>query len=107
MKGRVEAARRFAQEARRTYPSEVEKVILFGSVARGMDGEDSDIDVLVVWRGAHNKGLRAMTGLAFHLLLETEEYVSVKVLTTEEFEHGRRGGSPFVEAVLAEGRALA
>ncbi|MDR0912573.1 MAG: nucleotidyltransferase domain-containing protein [Methanobrevibacter sp.] len=28
--------------------SEIEKIILFGSVARGEDNEDSDIDILIV-----------------------------------------------------------
>lgn len=85
----------------------MERVLLFGSLARGDECQDSDTDVLVVWRGEHNEGLRIMTGLAFHLLLETEEYVSVKVLTPEEISKGKTRGNLFVEAVLAEGRALA
>lgn len=106
-KGREETARRFAREAQRSFPNQVEKVILFGSVARGEDREDSDIDVLVVWRGRHADGTRAMTALAFDLMLETEEYVSVKVLTPEELEEGLTRRNRFVEVVIAEGRALA
>lgn len=81
-------------------------MILFGSLARGDDREGSDIDVLVVWSGDHSQGLRTMASLAFDLMLETEEYVSVKVLTPEEMATGKDRRNPFVEAVLAEGRTL-
>jgi predicted nucleotidyltransferase len=33
------------------YRNRIEGVILFGSVARGEAKEDSDIDILVIWRG--------------------------------------------------------
>jgi predicted nucleotidyltransferase len=105
--GRVRAAERFSQRAREAHPQQVQKVILFGSVARGDDHAESDVDVLIVWKGSHLDGLHRMSDLAVDQLVEEGDYVSVKVLTVEEFEQGRLGGHPFVEAVLAEGRALA
>ena len=44
------------------YRDEIEGIILFGSVARGEGKEDSDVDVLVIWKGDEAEGWRAMTG---------------------------------------------
>lgn len=105
--GRVRLAERFATEARRAFPQQVERIILFGSVARGDDREDSDIDVLVLWNGDRKEGRKSLIALAVKLMLDTGEYVSAKVLTPEAFAEGQRDPSPFLEAVLAEGKALA
>ena len=45
MYNRIEIAREFA-EAIKSY--DIIKIILFGSVARGDDTEDSDIDILII-----------------------------------------------------------
>ena len=45
MHNRVEIAREFANAIKSDY---IIKIILFGSVARGDDREESDIDVLIV-----------------------------------------------------------
>lgn len=103
---REEAARRFADIARVRFP-EVQRAILFGSVARGAAGPESDIDLLLVWDGDHEEGLDRLATLAFRFLLDTGEYVSVKVLTPNELAKGTRLHNPFVEAILAEGRFLA
>ena len=45
MNNRFEIAREFAN---RIKSDEIKKIILFGSVARGRDTEDSDIDILII-----------------------------------------------------------
>lgn len=45
MNNRIEVAREFAEAIN---CDKIEKIILFGSVARGDDYEDSDIDILIV-----------------------------------------------------------
>jgi predicted nucleotidyltransferase len=95
--------RQFVREARARYPHQVEKVILFGSVARGKAGADSDIDLLVLWNGDENEGWRAMTGIAFDLMVATGEYLSVKVMGARRF----RGATPFERNVLSEGITVA
>lgn len=100
-------AESFAKRVRRENPGRVRDVFLFGSVARGTHHAGSDIDVLVLWEGEHGDGLSRMADTAFDHLLETGFYVSVKVLTPDEFAVARREHHPFVEAVLAEGRSLA
>jgi predicted nucleotidyltransferase len=104
---RVRIAKAFAAQAKRAHPGKVRSVLLFGSVARGEDHPESDIDVLVIWDGEHREGLHEMVRVAYPLLLDTGEYVSVKILTPLELERGQAQGNPFVEAVLAEGRPIA
>ena len=61
-----------------------EKIILFGSYARGNAGPDSDIDLLVIKSGVRNvreEGTRARAALrgilrAFDILVRTPEYVA-------------------------------
>ncbi|MDD1730327.1 MAG: nucleotidyltransferase domain-containing protein [Methanospirillum sp.] len=78
-------------------------LILYGSVTRGEEGPDSDIDILVLWNGIEQEGWRAMTGIAFDLMVTTGEYVSVKVMNTDTFL-----GSPgFKENVIQEGITIA
>ena len=85
------------------YRNEIEGIILFGSVARGKGKEDSDVDILVIWKGDEAEGWRAMTGLAFDVLLDEEEYISVKVLGLEDL----KAENPFIKNVMKEGVKIA
>ena len=85
------------------YGTRIESIILFGSVARGEAKDDSDIDILVIWKGDEAKGWRAMTGLAFDVLLDEEEYISVKVIGVEDL----KGENPFIRNVMREGIKIA
>ena len=91
--------RQFSDLAYEQYPLQIGKIILYGSVARGDAGPDSDIDLLVLWKGNEQQGWRAMTGIAFDLMVKTGEYLSVKVIGAGTFS-----GSPgFEQNVILEG----
>ena len=45
---RKEIARKFAEDVVAKYPDSVKSILLYGSVARGEDKEESDIDLLVL-----------------------------------------------------------
>ncbi len=89
----------FVKRALENHKNSIENIILFGSVAREEAKEDSDIDILVVWKGDEAKGWRIMTEIAFDVLLETEEYISVKVLSSTDMNTQ----NPFVRNVMEEG----
>lgn len=65
--------RQFVHLAHERYPHEIKTIILYGSVARGDAGPDSDIDLLVLWKGDDREGWRAMTGIAFDVMVATGE----------------------------------
>ena len=84
------------------YP-EIEKIILFGSVARGEDTEDSDIDILIISdkkRETKDKLMRK----ASDVLLELGVYISAKVISKEEYENLEN--THFISSIKKEGVVL-
>lgn len=80
-----------------------EKIILFGSAARGQMRSDSDVDLLVVKSGAHRRRLAAE--IYMHLF-DLKQSIDVVVVTPEDIE--RYGHSPalIIEPALREGRVV-
>lgn len=67
--------------------SEIKKIILFGSVARGEDSDKSDIDILIITKN-ENDDLKIedeIYGQTFDTLLETGEYLSVKMIDDKHY----------------------
>ena len=94
----------FAAKAREACGDAIEEIILFGSVARGEDRSDSDIDILVITSGEDFRLREFLTGLAFDLLMQTGERLSVKVLSRADVAAHRQ--YPFVRYVLQDGLAV-
>jgi len=86
-----------------TFKDTISRVIVFGSYARGEAKNESDIDVLLIVKD--KKIEREVIGMAVDVLLEHGEYISVKVLTEEEFELLKNTG--FVRNVIKEGTVIA
>jgi predicted nucleotidyltransferase len=80
-----------------------EKIILFGSAARGEMGPNSDVDLLVIKTGAHRLDL---AGKIYRNLHGVAEAVDVVVVTPEDVE--RYGESPalVIAPALKEGRVV-
>lgn len=95
--------RQFVRQAQERYAAHIERIILYGSVARGDANADSDIDLLVLWNGDEHEGWRAMTGLAFDIMVNSGEYLSVKVMSAKNFSEA----SPFGHNVMSEGITVA
>lgn len=70
---------------------EIEKIILFGSVARGDDSKDSDIDIIIITSNINDdlKIEDEIYGKTFDTLLETGEYLSVKMIDSEHYKKNR------------------
>ena len=88
----------FAAKAREACGDAIEEIILFGSVARGDDRPDSDIDILVITPKEDFRLREFLTGLAFDLLMQTGERISVKVLSRADVAAHRQ--YPFVRGVF-------
>jgi predicted nucleotidyltransferase len=80
-----------------------EKIILFGSAARGEMGPNSDVDLLVIKTGAHRLDL---AGKIYRNLHGVGEAVDVVVVTPEDIE--RYGESPalVIAPALKEGKVI-
>jgi predicted nucleotidyltransferase len=80
------------------------RVLLFGSVARGIDGPDSDIDLLVVLPGVERSRRHELTVTLARAITEP---VPVDLLVTDPAEIGERGDLPgILRVALREGRVV-
>jgi uncharacterized protein len=80
-----------------------EKILLFGSAARGTMGPDSDLDLLVIKRGKFNRD-RVMT--AIYRNLSGAIGVDAVVVTPEEVERYRDTHCLVICPALREGKVV-
>lgn len=97
------------------FPGQIERLILFGSTARGDDRPGSDLDLLIVLRGGQKPSpegfyplgatdpvWREIVGSTFDFLLEYDVLISPTVLSQEKY----RTWSPLIAHVRQEGIEL-
>ncbi|MBF0269251.1 MAG: nucleotidyltransferase domain-containing protein [Alphaproteobacteria bacterium] len=66
----------FKRRAQVALPGRVERVVLFGSRARGDSGPESDWDMAVFLKGgADSRDLCALADAAYDMILETGEFI--------------------------------
>ena len=97
MYNRIEIAREFANAIK---SDKIIKIILFGSVAREEDTEDSDIDILIIsneWEQIDS----LITDEVFNVVLGTQELISPYVLSEKQFEETKNFN--FLTNVLKDG----
>ena len=85
-----------------------EKIIMFGSMARGEADEYSDIDLIVVKETSQRFIQRQVDAISFvyQEIRPNEIKVDIFVYTPKEFRSMVEGGNPFMERALAEGIVL-
>ena len=81
-----------------------DKIILFGSHARGEAGPDSDVDLLIVAPSEERPWRR--TGFLYTLLAGLGVAKDVIWLTQQEIDEWRNVRSHFVSTAVREGRIL-
>ena len=81
-----------------------EKIILFGSAARGEAGPHSDLDLLVVKSGEFHRG-RLVESIYMNLI-GVGQAVDVIIVTPEEVERYRNSHALVVAPALKEGHVL-
>lgn len=82
---------------------EPEKVILFGSYARGDAGPDSDVDLLVIMPTESKRDTTISIGVALHAMGLPKDVV---VLTPDEFERRKDIVGTIAYPAHHEGRVL-
>jgi len=95
----------FVRRVLEKYKDRIDTIILFGSVARGEAREDSDIDILIVTKEEDFRLRHILIGIAFDILLETEENISVKALSKNDFE--KHKNFSFLRNVISGGVKVA
>lgn len=90
-------ARRIGEEFR------AHRVVLFGSHARGLAGDDSDVDLLVVMPF---RGERTKQSVAIRMKLRPPFPLDLIVRTPLEIRKRLRMGDTFVRDILENGKVL-
>jgi predicted nucleotidyltransferase len=103
--GRAVAAA-FAHRAASRFADRIARIVLFGSVARGSDGPESDVDVLVVVRSRDREVREGLDEIAFDVLSSTHRAPVLVIYPEDAWEHARASGSELVAAVEREGVVL-
>ncbi len=80
-----------------------ERIILFGSLARGQAGPDSDIDLLVIKSGVHR---RQTAQEIYRSLFGIPAPVDVIVVTPGDIERFSGKVGTIIPAALAEGKEI-
>ncbi len=92
----------FVRRAKEQYGDRIEKIILFGSVARAEARAESDIDLLVIG----DVSVEELVDLSFPILLKHGEFISAKDMKKNQFELLAREKYSFVKNILEEGVVL-
>lgn len=100
MNDRIKIAKEFAKTIK---SDDIKLIMLFGSVARGEDTEESDIDILIVSPNADDLRYK-INRIAVDIILEKDEVISPHLMTEEHFNKTRN--NPFLTNVLNEGVVL-
>ena len=82
---------------------EPEKIILFGSMARGDADEYSDIDLIIIKQTDEKFIKRQVTAISF---IPLDIRADIFVYTPEEFQSMIDDENPFMERALQEGKVL-
>ena len=85
MNDRIEIAKEFAKTIK---SDDIKLIMLFGSVARGEDTEESDIDILIVSPNADDLRYK-INRIAVDIILEKDEVISPHLMTEEHFNKTR------------------
>ncbi|WP_323735580.1 nucleotidyltransferase domain-containing protein [Methanosphaera sp. ISO3-F5] len=97
MYNRVEIAKEFAKKIK---SKDIKKIILFGSVARGEDTEDSDIDILII---ANNEEELEdyISEEVIDILLTQKQYISAHIMSQNHYNETKNFS--FLRNVLEDG----
>ena len=90
----------FARKASEELGDSLNKLVLYGSLARGDENASSDVDVFAVVNDKED--LEVLRDLAFEIgLIQHGVHISVQGVIKESFE--QRKDHPFINTVLTEG----
>lgn len=81
-----QAVETFVSEAKKLLSEDLVDILVYGSVARGTAGPESDIDIIIIVKNNPVGAQKALSSLAFDIMLETGEYISPQVMRPEDLQ---------------------
>ena len=86
--------------------SRIERLILFGSRARGDHKPYSDYDILVVLSEKDRSVIDALYDATMEVLFKTHRLISLKIYRQSDFDRFTALPTPFMRNLLSEGVSL-
>ncbi len=83
-----------------------ESIILFGSMSRQEDHEDSDIDLLVVWNEEDTLSNRERRLILRRLIGDFEKPLDLLICTSSELAEALAEPHSFTSQIVKEGRVI-
>jgi predicted nucleotidyltransferase len=102
-KTREKALKEFIKSIKTKYEDKIDRIILFGSYARGDYRKESDIDVLIIWKGDEVEGWNSLEREAVEVLFKYGSLISLKIISPNEYSTMKEMDFPFIRNVSAEG----
>jgi predicted nucleotidyltransferase len=98
----------YARSARKGLGIPLESVILYGSVARGEERADSDVDLMFIVRDEKTaeKGRERLGTLGASLARKFGSVPQIVFSTARSFREGVKGRKPYYSAVVQDGRVV-
>jgi len=81
-----------------------QKIILFGSAAKGLASPDSDLDFFIIKEKVPHLGRDRFRELS--KMIERDAAVDFVIYKPEEFSRWLNGGDPFLKTIVNEGKVL-
>jgi len=100
------ALKEYTYQLHNLYPENIEKIILFGSRARGDTQENSDIDILVIVKNGDKEVKNKITDLSFDIILKYGVDIEPVIFDSEEWARLTEIPTSFAYSVLNEGKVL-
>lgn len=100
------AIKEFTNNLHQMHPNYIEKIILFGSKARGDDKEGSDTDILVIIKNASIELKNTITDMAYDIILKYGVNIETIIFNSEEWSKFTKNPTSFAYCVLNEGKEL-
>ena len=85
-KSHTRSIQQFTTKAKQLLGNNIVDILIYGSVARNETHPDSDIDVIVIVKRNAFKNQMKLAQLAFDILLETGEYISVQTMKPKDLK---------------------
>ena len=96
----------YCQTLKEQYPGIVNRMVIYGSKARGDDHPDSDLDVLLIVKNDAGHLKRQLRRIGYELAATSEAVPSILAYTQDEWESRRESGAPFQQAVERDAVAV-
>ena len=80
------AIEEFTKKTKNLLKNNLVDILIYGSVSRGEAKTDSDIDVIVIVKKNVFKNQMKLAAMAFDILMETGEYISVQTMKSKDFK---------------------